>query len=55
MVTHDANAASYCNRVMFLKDGKLHGRLDSSGDKKELFKKVLNMLAVMGGSENELL
>ncbi|MGP7816470.1 ABC transporter ATP-binding protein [Niallia sp. 01092] len=55
MVTHDANAASYCDRIMFLKDGKIHGRLDSDGDKKELFKKVLNMLAVMGGSENELL
>lgn len=55
MVTHDANAASYCDRIMFLKDGKIHGRLDSDGNKKELFKKVLNMLAVMGGSENELL
>lgn len=55
MVTHDASAASYCDRIMFLKDGKLHGRLDSNGDKKELFKKVLNMLAVMGGTEDELL
>lgn len=55
MVTHDASAASYCDRIMFLKDGKLHGRLDSNGNKKELFKKVLNMLAVMGGTEDELL
>ncbi|CAM3708614.1 ABC transporter ATP-binding protein [Mesobacillus zeae] len=55
MVTHDANAASYCDRIMFLRDGKIHGRLDSDGNKKELYRKVLNMLAIMGGTENELL
>lgn len=55
MVTHDPVAASYCNRVMFLNDGKIDGRLDSNGDKKDLFKKVLNMLAMMGGADDELL
>ncbi|WP_066501002.1 ABC transporter ATP-binding protein [Abyssisolibacter fermentans] len=55
MVTHEAVAASYCNRVMFLKDGKINGRLDSSGNKKQLFKKIIKMLAVMGGSDDELL
>jgi len=55
MVTHDALAASFCDRVMFLKDGKIHGRLDSNGNKRELFTKVLNMLAVMGGKDHEFL
>ncbi|GAA0422390.1 MAG: ABC transporter ATP-binding protein [Bacillota bacterium] len=55
MVTHDSNAASYCDRVMFLKDGKMHGRLDSNGNKQEMFTKVLDMLAILGGSDNELL
>lgn len=27
MVTHDASSASYCNRVMFLKDGQLAGQI----------------------------
>ncbi|MMZ57073.1 ABC transporter ATP-binding protein YxdL [compost metagenome] len=54
MVTHDAIAASYCSRIMFLKDGKIHGRLDSNGSKKDLFKKVVNTLSVIGG-EDELL
>ncbi|AEI41573.1 ABC transporter ATP-binding protein [Paenibacillus mucilaginosus] len=53
MVTHDAAAASYCDRIMFLKDGSIHGRIDSDGNKQELFKKVLNMLAVMGGTSHE--
>lgn len=55
MVTHDAVAASHCSRIMFLKDGKINGRLDSDGNKKELFKKTLNMLALMGGTSDELL
>jgi len=55
MVTHDALAASFCDRVMFLKDGRIHGRLDSNGNQRELFTKVLNMLAVMGGKDHEFL
>ncbi len=55
MVTHDARAASYADRVMFLKDGSISGELDSNGNKSELFKKILNMIAVMGGECDELL
>lgn len=53
MVTHDARAASYADRVMFLNDGSISGELDSSGDKNEMFKKILNMIAMMGGDSNE--
>ncbi|MCX7773292.1 MAG: ABC transporter ATP-binding protein [Clostridia bacterium] len=49
MVTHDAFAASYCGRIMFLKDGAIHARLDSSGSRKDLFHKILDMLGAMGG------
>ncbi len=56
MVTHDAFAASYCARIMFLKDGAIHARLDRTGDRKELFHRILDMLGAMGGvSSNELL
>lgn len=55
MVTHDAKAASYADRVMFLKDGRISGELVSNGNKNELFKKILNMIAVIGGESDELL
>ena len=56
MVTHDAFAASYCGRIMFLKDGAIHARLDRTGDRKELFHRILDMLGAMGGvMANELL
>jgi len=53
MVTHDAAAASHCDRIMFLRDGQFAGRLDSNGDKKAMFKKALSMLEVMEATDNE--
>lgn len=55
MVTHDARAASYADRIMFLKDGSISGELYSNGNKSEMFKKILNMIAVMGGESDELI
>ncbi|KPU43509.1 ABC transporter ATP-binding protein YxdL [Oxobacter pfennigii] len=55
MVTHDASAASYCDRVMFLKDGMISGKLETNGNTEEFFKKILNMVALLGGERNELL
>ncbi len=50
MVTHDAFAASWCGRILFLKDGAIHARLDGTGNRKNLFQKTLDMLASMGGA-----
>lgn len=55
MVTHDAKAASYADKVMFLKDGKITGEVHNSDNKKEFFNKILNMLAVLEGYKDELL
>ncbi|MET3546644.1 putative ABC transport system ATP-binding protein [Paenibacillus favisporus] len=50
MVTHDAYAASYCNRVIFIKDGSLFTELvKGSQSRRDMFKKVLDVLAVLGG------
>lgn len=56
MVTHDAFAASYCKRVLFIKDGTLFTELvkgNSSG--KDFFKKILDVLSVLGGGTSDVI
>lgn len=50
MVTHDPVASSYCNRVVFLKDGKIYSEL-YRGDKsrQSFFKEIIDVQAVLGG------
>jgi putative ABC transport system ATP-binding protein len=55
MVTHDAFAASYCQRVLFIKDGRMFteiGRGDAS--RGQFYKKVLDVLAVFGGGASDV-
>ena len=49
MVTHDAFAASYCRRIMFIKDGKIHAKLDKNRERKEFFQRIMDMGASMSG------
>ena len=54
MVTHDAYAASYCNRVLFIKDGKIFTELvKGNASRKEFFDKVLDVLSVLGGGSSD--
>ncbi|MDF2669768.1 MAG: transporter ATP-binding protein [Paenibacillus sp.] len=54
MVTHDAFAASYCKRVLFIKDGKMFTELvKGQTSRKDFFKKVLDVLSVLGGGAND--
>lgn len=53
MVTHDAFAASYCKRVIFIKDGKLFNEI-YRGDmaRKDFYQNILKILSVIGGDNN---
>ena len=56
MVTHDAYAASYCNRILFIKDGKIFTELvKGERSRKEFFNKVLDVLSALGGGANEFI
>lgn len=50
MVTHDPVAASFCSRVLFLKDGQIYTEL-YKGDKtrQAFFQDILNTQSVLGG------
>ena len=48
MVTHDAFAASYCKRIIFIKDGLLFTELVRGGSRREFFQKILDVLKDLG-------
>jgi len=50
MVTHDAAAASFCSRVLFLKDGQLYTELyKGEKNRKQFFQEIINTQGVLGG------
>ncbi|MCQ6561327.1 ABC transporter ATP-binding protein [Paenibacillus mendelii] len=56
MVTHDAFAASYCKRVLFIKDGRMFTELvKGHANRKEFFNKVLDVLSVLGGGISDVI
>lgn len=50
MVTHDAFAASYCSRILFLRDGKIFTELLRGADsRKDFFSKIIEVVSLLGG------
>ena len=54
LVTHDAQAASYCNRVLFIRDGKLYSEIHKGDSRQVFFQKIIDTLSLMGGNDNDL-
>lgn len=54
MVTHDSFAASFCNRIIFIKDGMVNTEIVRKGTRKEFFDRILDCLAVLGGERNDI-
>lgn len=47
MVTHDAFTASYCKRILFIKDGKLFNELiRGTESRKEFFDRIMEVIAL---------
>ena len=53
MVTHDAFAASYAQRILVLRDGAIFTELRRGAEsRKQFFDKILNVLTMMGGGQS---
>lgn len=56
MVTHDAFAASYCDRILFIRDGKLFHELVRGNDtRKEFFNRIIEVVSLLGGDGNDVI
>lgn len=54
IVTHDVFAASYCNRVIFIKDGAVHFQIMKKSTRKEFLESIINSLSFLGGEVDDI-
>lgn len=56
MVTHDSFTASYVNRVIFIKDGKIFNEISRGADsRKQFFDRIIDVVTLLGGDVNDAL
>ena len=54
LVTHEAQSASYCDRVVFIRDGKLYSEIQQGDSRQVFFQKIIDTLSLLGGDDNDL-
>lgn len=58
MVTHDSNAASYCKRILFIRDGVIFHELRRDipeETREEFYSRILKVMAQLGGGSANVL
>ena len=56
MVTHDAFTASYAERIIFIKDGKVFNELIKGNDtRKQFFEKIIEVQTLLGGELSDVI
>lgn len=54
MVTHDSFAASYCKRVLFIRDGKVFTEVvRGDATRRQFFDRIMEVVAMIGGDEGD--
>lgn len=53
MVTHDSFAASFCDRVIVLKDGQVYGERMRKGSRRAFMDELLDTIRTLGGDTDE--
>ena len=56
MVTHDAFTASYCRRILFIKDGRPFTELvRGTSGRKDFFARIIEVVTLLGGDSGDVL
>ncbi|MFT4399212.1 lantibiotic ABC transporter ATP-binding protein PsdA [Bacillus sp. SW14] len=53
LVTHDATAASFCKRIVFIKDGRFFSEIHRGTNQQVFYQSILDTLSVLGGDFHE--
>ncbi|MDF2503249.1 ABC transporter ATP-binding protein [Clostridium sp.] len=49
MVTHDPLSASYCSRILFIKDGAIYNEIYRGDSRQQFYQEIIDVLALLGG------
>lgn len=55
MVTHDAFVASYCKRVLIIRDGALYQQIVSGGNRQAFQQKIVDAMSLLGGEPRDII
>lgn len=55
MVTHDSFVASYCKRVLIIKDGRLYQEIISGGNRQAFQQKIVDAMSLLGGEPRDII
>lgn len=53
LVTHDPQAASYADRVVFIRDGKFYSEIHRGDSRQTFFQQIIDTLSLMGGDDSD--
>ncbi|MGX5523787.1 ABC transporter ATP-binding protein [Bacillus toyonensis] len=53
LVTHDPMAASYCDRVVFIKDGTFYNEIYCSDNRSMFYQNIIDVLSLLVGNQHE--
>lgn len=51
MVTHDPVAASYCHRILFIKDGVIYNEIYKGNNRVQFYQEIMDVLSLLGGNK----
>ncbi len=54
LVTHDAFAASFSKRILFIKDGLLYQEIQRKGTRKQFYDEITDTFSKLGGDDHDL-
>jgi len=54
MVTHDPRSASYCHRVIFIKDGQFFNEIHRGDSRQKFYQQIIDVLSLLGGETNDV-
>lgn len=55
MVTHDSFVASYCKRVLIIKDGQLYQEIVSGGSRRAFQQEIADAMSLLGGEPRDII